>query len=142
VFFYGVASLATTGLVLRKNMAPLVGWWSIGAGANLLMNYLLVRDFGSMGAAVAACASFALIAMGVMWSSQARFRLPVSWNRLAVAGCLALAGGIVMHAPWSANPAISLLLKFPAGMSVAVVLVWIVAPDWMMRMAKGEWTNR
>lgn len=142
VYFYGMASLAATGLVLRKNMTPLVGWWSIGTAMNLLLNFMLVRGFGAMGSAVAACASFAVIAIGVMWSSQARFRLPVSWGRLSIAGSLALAGGIGMHAPWSATPAVSLLLKFPVGVSVAVILIWVVAPDWMARLAKGEWTIR
>jgi hypothetical protein len=47
-----------------------------------------------------------------------------------------------MHAPWSATPAVSLLLKFPVGVSVAVILTWVVAPDWMARLAKGEWTIR
>lgn len=134
VFFYGVASLANTGLLLRKDLSPVVGWWALGAGVNVVLNVLLVRTFGGWGAAVASCLSYALIAGGVMRSAQLRYRLVVPWRRLGAAGALALAAGIPMSVPWSGAAGWSLVLKFPVGLASAAALAWIVAPDWMNRL--------
>lgn len=142
VLFAGVASLANSGLMLRKDMAPAAAWWTIGAVSNVALNALLVRSMGAYGAAVAACLAYALIAGGAMRSAQSRFRLPVPWGRLGTAAVLSLAAGIAMAPPWSSGPLRSLLWKFPAGVAAAAVIAWIVAPDWMARLAKGEWTKR
>jgi O-antigen/teichoic acid export membrane protein len=138
VLFAGVASLANSGLMLRKDMTPAAAWWTIGAAMNVALNALLVRPLGAYGAAVAACLAYALIAAGAMGSAQSRFRLPVPWGRLAAAGGLALAAGVAMMAPWSAGPIRSLLLKFPVGVAAAAAIAWIVAPDWVLRLFRKE----
>jgi hypothetical protein len=79
-----------------------------------------------------------MIAAGVMWSSQSRFRLPVPWGRLAAAGGLSLLSGLVLSPPWTESPFRSLLLKLPAGIAIAALVMWIVAPDWMRRLLSGE----
>jgi O-antigen/teichoic acid export membrane protein len=138
VLFYGVASLANTGLAIRKTLIPAAGWWILGAVLNVFMNYLLVRPFGAYGAAVAACGGYALVAAGAMWSSQSRYHLPVPWARLAGAGVTAFIAGVAMFGPWAVHPALSLFLKFPVGVACAAFLMWIVAPDWMARLRWRE----
>ncbi len=138
IFFYGIGSLANTGLLLRKDLSPVVVWWGIGALANIAMNYFLIRRIGPYGAAVAGCVSYAIIAFGVMRSAQGRFRLPIPWGPLAWSGSLTLLAGLVMGPPWSPSPVLSLCLKFPAGVVCAAVLMWIVAPDWAKRLWEGE----
>ncbi len=138
VFFYGVALLANTGLFLRKDLTPVVGWWLAGAAANVALNAVLVRPAGATGAAAAACLGFALVAAGVTWSSQGRLRLPIPWGRLFAAGGIALGGVAALSFPWAVSPLGSLLLKFPAGAACALVLMTVVAPDWVRRLFRGE----
>jgi O-antigen/teichoic acid export membrane protein len=139
VFFYGLASLANTGLVLRKNLVPTAAWWVVGAAANLAGNALLVRRFGGMGASLAACLGFAVIAVGMTLSAQSRLYLPIPWRRFAAAAGVSLALGIAMCTPWDPSPLLSLLMKFPVGVAVAAALGWIVAPDWVSRVfGKGK----
>ncbi len=134
VLFYGIASLANTGLLLRKDLTPVVGWWVLGAAANVGLNLFLVRRYGGWGAAVSSCVSYALISACVMRSAQSRYRLVLPWGRLAGAGAAALAAGIPMTAPWAEGPAASLALKFPVGLLCGAVMMWIVAPDWIRRI--------
>lgn len=137
VFFNGVASLANTGLFLRKNLAPTAVWWVVGAAANVACNALLVGRLGPLGASIAACLGFALIASGMTWSAQSRLYLPIPWGRILVAGAISFAAGIVMCSPWGASPIRSLLVKFPVGVAVAVAVMGTVAPDWLRRIVRG-----
>lgn len=138
VLFAGVANLANSGLLLRKDMTPAAVWWTIGAVLNVGLNVLLVRPLGAYGAAIAACLAYALIASGAMGSAQARFHLPVPWGRLGSAAGIALAAGIAMAPAWSEGPLRSLSLKFPAGLGAAAIIAWIAAPDWMRRSFRGK----
>ena len=137
VFFYGMAGLANTGLFLRKNMAPAAAWWVAGAAANVAGNALLVGRLGPMGASLAACAGFAVIAAGMTWSAQSRLYLPIPWGRILVAGAISLAAGVLICGPWGGSPVRSLLVKFPAGMAVAAAVMGTVAPDWLRRLVRG-----
>lgn len=137
VFFNGMASLANTGLFLRKNLVPTAAWWVAGAAVNVACNALLVGRLGPLGASIAACVGFAVIASGMTWSAQSRLYLPIPWGRILVAGAISLAAGIVMSGPWGASPIRSLLMKFPAGVAVAAAVMGTVAPDWLRRLVRG-----
>jgi len=138
VLFYGIASLANTGLLLRKRLAPVAVWWVAGAIVNTALTTVLVRAYGALGAAVAGCFSYALIAIGVMATAQVRFHLVIPWRHLAAAGGLALGAGVVMAFPWAGSALASLALKFPVGLACVAAMGWIVAPDWMGRLRKRE----
>jgi O-antigen/teichoic acid export membrane protein len=137
VFFYGMAGLANTGLFLRTNRAPSAAGWVAGAVANVAGNALLVGRLGPMGASLAACFGFFVIASGMTWSAQSRLYLPIPWGRILVAGAISLAAGVVMCGPWGASPIRSLLEKFPFGVVVAVAVMGTVAPDWLRRLVRG-----
>src|SRR3989304_1545447 len=81
------------------------------------------------GAAMATCASYGLIAAGVMRAAQARFFLPVPWKVLGASAAVSLAAGMVMIPPWSGNPALSLILKFPAGVAASAAVRGRLAPE-------------
>ena len=140
VFFYGITSLATTGLAIGMDLAPVAGWWIAGALTNVGLNFFLVRAMGAAGAAVSGALSFAVIAVGAMRSSQKRYFLPISWRRLGAAAGLALAFGAAMSPPWSGSALTSLCLKLPVGIGCAAALTWVVAPDWAARLLRGEFT--
>ena len=105
---------------------------------NLGMNLLLVPPLGGTGAAMATCASYGLIAAGVMRAAQARFFLPVPWKVLGASAAVSLAAGMVMIPPWSGNPALSLILKFPAGVAASAAVLRISAPEWFSLEKAGE----
>ncbi len=138
IFFYGIASLANTGLLLKKDLIPSIGWWVAGGVLNLGMNLLLVPPLGGTGAAMATCASYGLIAAGVMRAAQARFFLPVPWKVLGASAAVSLAAGMVMILPWSGNPALSLVLKFPVGVAAAAAVFRISAREWFSLEKAGE----
>ena len=138
VLFYGVCSLANTGLLLGKNMKPIVVWWTAGAVVNIILNVLLVKPLGSVGAAVASCVSYAVVAAGVMGSAQSRVRLVVPWGRLALGAMFTFGAGIVMIPPWMGSPLWSLVVKFPVGVVCAAILLRLFAPDWFRRLVRGK----
>ncbi|NNG45954.1 MAG: hypothetical protein HKM86_02415 [Deltaproteobacteria bacterium] len=118
-----------------------MGWWTLGAAANVGLNALFVRKLGALGAAMAFSAGFALIAAGVMWSAQARYRLPIPWAGLGIASGLTIVAGCAMAMPWSKSAGVSLCLKFPVGVGCALGVMGIVAPDWVRRLFSGEFTR-
>jgi O-antigen/teichoic acid export membrane protein len=142
VFFYGMATLANTGFFLKKNLLPTAVWWTAGAAVNVAANAVLVGPLGTMGAALASCVGFAVIAAGMTWSAQSRLFLPIPWGRIALSAAIVLAAGIGMSNPWDASPLRSILLKFPVGVAAAALLGGIAAPDWMRRLASGAFIRR
>ena len=90
---------------------------------------------------MATCASFWLIAAGVMRAAQARFFLPVPWKLLGASAAVSLAAGMVMIPPWSGSPALSLILKFPVGVAAAATVLRISAREWFSLERVGEFVT-
>jgi O-antigen/teichoic acid export membrane protein len=97
-----------------------------------LLNLALVPTYGGVGAAIAQCVSFAFIALGILAHAQTKFRVQLDWTRLIVTLLFVLAAGVLMARPWHGTAPISLLMKFPVGIGVAVIVAWVAAPDWCM----------
>lgn len=133
VFFYGVASLANTGLVLSGTMAPAALCWMVGIGVSALLNLTLVPRVGAIAAAVAMCTAFGVIAAGVMWTSERWLPLRIRWRVLLPLLAAVLALGAAGSTPWMRDPAASLLLKLPVGVAAAALAVRMIAPDWFQR---------
>jgi O-antigen/teichoic acid export membrane protein len=130
VFFYGVLRLANTGLLLVKQLKWAAVWWLVGGVACTLINFALVPDFGGMGAAIAQWLSFVVIALGILHTAQARFRMVLDWNRLGATVVVVVVAGYLLAPPWHTVPPLSLLMKFPVGVMVALAVAWWTAPDW------------
>ncbi len=120
---YGLASVANTGLWVAKDMRPNAAWWFCGAMTSVVLNALLVRTWGAMGAAVTSCTSFALIAAGVSWSAHRSFALQVPWGSLALLAGIVFVIGFPMTIPWNSSPFLSLCLKFPVGFLIAGIIL-------------------
>jgi len=132
IFFYGLYHIANTGLMLRNNLRPAAAWWLFGGALSLVMNSVLVRRIGPMGAAITATVSFAVIAAGVLWSSQKVLMLELPRLRLALVSGLLLVVGLCLARPWHESALLSLALKFPVGVIAAAVALWITAPAWLL----------
>lgn len=137
VFFYGFAGFANTAFFLEGRMRNVAHFWLAGGAINLLMNLLLVPRLSALGAAIAQCATYGLIALGVFTASRRVLVMPVDWLRLSSGLLLALGAGILMSYAWSPSPVLSLLGKFPIGVLVALFLTLLIAPDWFKRALGG-----
>jgi O-antigen/teichoic acid export membrane protein len=137
VFFYGLAQMATTAMVLRKDQAPVAAWWAIGTAVCIAADVALVPRLGAVAAAAVGCASTALIAAGLLWVSERWLPLRVQWMRLAGALAGVFAAGLAGAGAWSSAPLVSLALKLPVGMLVAALVIAWVAPDWAARALRA-----
>jgi O-antigen/teichoic acid export membrane protein len=133
VFFYGVLRLANTGLLLANQLKWGALWWLAGGLVCALLNLALVPSYGGVGAAITQSVSFAFIALGILASSQAKFSVHLDWSRLATTILVVLAAGVFLAPPWHRTAPLSLLMKLPIGIAVAVVVAWIMAPDWCVK---------
>lgn len=133
VFFYGISQLALYGLVLVKQFKWAALWWFFGGLVSALLNLVLVPRYGGIGAAVTQSASFAFVAIGIMATSQVKYRLQLDWDRLVVVMTMILVAGLFMASPWHVTVPFSLLMKLPAGIALASIAAWVIAPDWCGR---------
>ena len=108
-------------------------WWLAGGLVCTLLNLALVPRYGGVGAAVTQSASFGLISLAILATSQAKFRIHLDWSRLATAMLVILAAGVFLAPPWHGTAPYSLLMKFPIGIAVAVIVAWTTAPDWCVK---------
>lgn len=131
VYFYGMSILATSGLLIAKNMKPAAGFWFMGGVVNILLNYFVIRKWGAYGAAVVNCLSFGLVYLGVMWKSLKLFRLDLAWEKLSGAGLFVLISGAFMSQPWHHYPLASLSFKLPVCILISLFLIRVIVPDWM-----------
>lgn len=129
VFFYGFASLANTQLFLIGKMSYAAYWWIAGGIISLLLNILLIPHLGITGAAISQCLSFMLVSLGVFYTSQRLLYLPINYRSLSLVLMLALSSGVLMSSTWHQQPLISLAVKFPAGLAVALLISLVIAPD-------------
>jgi O-antigen/teichoic acid export membrane protein len=136
VFFYGVLHLSNTGLLLTKRLNLAVFWWFIGGIVCVLLNMALVPRYGGVGAAITQTASFAFISIAILITSQSKFCIRLEWKRLAAVMSIILAAGFVAIPAWHQKALFSLLMKFPFGFMVAVIVAWFMTPDWCIRFAK------
>jgi O-antigen/teichoic acid export membrane protein len=133
IFFYGTSQLLLNNLVLLKELKWGVVWWIIGGLACTALNVLVVPSAGGIGAAIVQCVSFAIIGTGVFIISQRKYKMLIEWRRLCVALILQLVSAWCLIPAWDTRPAMSLLKKFPVGFTVAVLVSWVMAPDWYRR---------
>jgi O-antigen/teichoic acid export membrane protein len=133
VFFYGVMHLSNVGLLLSKQMKWAAAWWLFGGVFCVSVNLILVPLFGGLGAAVTQAISFALMATGILATSQRIYRMELDWRRLGVTAFLVVPIGAGMSPSWHAIPVLSLLMKLPVGILATVLVAWLAAADWFRR---------
>src|SRR5690349_8990155 len=107
-------------------------WWLAGGIVCTLLNLALVPGYGGVGAAVAQMASFGLISLASLPPPRPNTHA-LNWTRLTAAMVLVLATGVYSTPPWHGTAAYSLLMKLPIGIAVAIVVAWIMAPDWCLK---------
>jgi O-antigen/teichoic acid export membrane protein len=134
VFFYGMAQLANTGLLISKNMKPVAQLWFIGGVLNLILNYFVIRGWGAYGAAIINCISFGFVYFGVTWRSMRYFKLNLAWEKLFGAAGIVLICGVFMSTAWHPYPLISICLKLPVYLGISLCLAWLIVPSWVRQI--------
>lgn len=131
IFFYGVATLATTPFFLENRMRTVALVWVLGAVLSVTANLVLTPRLGAKGAAMAQCLSFAAIALYLVALGRRVLHLPVQWLRLGLSLTLAFVAGLAMSPPWAAVPAWDLAAKLPMFVLAAAGLIGVIAPQWL-----------
>lgn len=139
VFFYGLAGLANTVYFLNGRMNIVAAFWIAGSVASVALNLWLVPTYSAHGAALVQCLSFALISFGIVIGSRKILPMPVNWPRLGACLTIALVAGAIMSPAWLGSPAMSLVVKFPFGVAISVLMCAIIAPDWLQRGFSPLW---
>jgi O-antigen/teichoic acid export membrane protein len=141
VFFHGVLHLANTGLLLKKKLHYSVWWWLAGAALCVAMNMLLIPTLGLFVAAITQTSAFALIAIGIVVNSQRLFPLKLRALRLTSIILAIFILGVLMEPAWSGIPWISLLIKLPFGLMVALLVFEFMVPNALRGLARKYLTN-
>jgi O-antigen/teichoic acid export membrane protein len=141
VYFYGMAQLANTGLLISKNMKPAAQLWLVGVILNLISNYFVIRAWGAYGAAIINCLSFAFIYFGVMWKSMRYYKMDLKWGKLLVAAVVIFVCGVLMSPAWHSYPLVSICLKLPICFGISICLIWLTVPSWV-RQFKAQLKGR
>ncbi|MBM4340288.1 MAG: lipopolysaccharide biosynthesis protein [Deltaproteobacteria bacterium] len=144
VYFYGMAQLANTGLLISKNMKPAANLWFLGGVFNLISNYFVIQIWGAYGAAAINCISFGFIYFGVMWKSTRYFKLNLAWRKLIGTGVVVLICGVLMSSAWHSYPLVSICFKLPICLGISLCLTWLTVPSWVnqFRVQLKEFRNR
>jgi O-antigen/teichoic acid export membrane protein len=123
VFFNGLIHLANASLLVKKRLTWGMWWWIAGSVSCIGLNFLLVPAWGILGAAVTQATSFAIIAAGITIGARRTFPLALNARRLVMVLVGVFVAGIAMSMPWWTTPIESLLIKLPAALVVAFIVV-------------------
>jgi O-antigen/teichoic acid export membrane protein len=131
----GVGSYLQTGMYLA-NKTRLIGAISaVAAMVSLVLNYVLIRHYGILGAAWATVLSFGVVAIGSYRFSQKVFPLRLSLGRVAVA--VAIGTGLYLPFQWWTPAAfpVAVLIKLTILAAFPVIL-------WRCRLISAEETAK
>jgi O-antigen/teichoic acid export membrane protein len=118
-FLQALFYIPSKGIYLQRKTGYLLPLFTIPAGLNIALNFVLIPRFGMMGAAWATLVGYAVMIVLTLPISQRVYHIPYEYGRIAkavLAACiLAAFGGIVSEAPLLARIAAKaiLLMLFP-----------------------------
>ena len=125
VFFYGIYLLTSIGLNITKRTQFYPVSTAIGAVANLSLNFVLIPQYGIVGAAWANAAAYALQSAVAFRLSQSVYPIRYEHGRIARATAAAIVAYLVAMAlpPMPALP--GLFVRGAAVVVTMAILLWI-----------------
>jgi O-antigen/teichoic acid export membrane protein len=106
---------AATGIYLREKTPWFIVVFSVGLGANLLANYILVPNYGMLGASVAWLLTWVVIVGFMMYLTQRFYPLDYDWR---IFGLVVLIAGLVVG--WKSKTVV-------LGLAAGALLLLLVA---------------
>lgn len=135
-FFYGLATVLNTAQMLKIKLRSVVIFYILGAGLNIILNFIFVPKFGALGAAYSQLLSFGFIATGIFLYSRRIMLIPLRWIRLSIMIIIALISGVFLKQPLVESILSSLLIKFPIGVLLTTLFISFISPDWFNALTK------
>jgi len=129
VLFHGVTQIAHVGFIITRRFGDTMRWWIVGGLVCLALNLVLVPLMGRLGAALSQAASTGIVAIGLVITAQSRYPLRLSWSRLSLLFFGVLLTAIFMLPAWATSPMMSLVLKLPVMLLIAVLVCGAFAPQ-------------
>lgn len=128
VMFYGVMHIGNALLVMKNKLHWSAIAWAVALPVSLVMNWMLVPNYGLLGAAFSQASSF-IVPMALVWLAVRHFDpVPLQWQRLVGGFALAALVAWFMHGEWAASPWLSLLGKVPVGLGFSLVCLRVISP--------------
>lgn len=122
VFFSGLYYMVQIGVYLKKNTQVLSYVFAAAAIFNLVCLWVLVPAFGIMGAAMAVCATRALVVLLGWRCSQLVYPMRYEWGRCMKIAAVFIGLGLVTSWPFHESPYFSMLMKVPVLLLYPLVL--------------------
>lgn len=122
VFFYGITHLANTVYLIEKRVHHTIFWWVGGAAVSIALNFLLVPRIGIIGAGLSQLFAFAITSSGLLIGARRMLSAHINWMRLLLVIVTLLPAAFLMLPSWAGSPFVSLLMKFPAGVGVVLIV--------------------
>lgn len=82
--FYGAYINFLPGIYLKKRSGKLAIYTSIGAGTNIVGNFLLIPALGISGAAISTLLGYAVMAILLYRANQELYPTPYQWNKMSI----------------------------------------------------------
>lgn len=120
--FYAVYQYVQFGLLLKKKTKILGTATLLVAGANILLNLLLIPLLGIWGAALATLLSFVLLALSIFPSSQKFYYVPYEYGRLTKVVLVAVAMFFLGDLLTTGSIWLNIVLKFMIALTFPLVL--------------------
>ncbi|MEE9163105.1 MAG: oligosaccharide flippase family protein [Candidatus Neomarinimicrobiota bacterium] len=95
--FFGLYVLLMPGILLAERTRWVILFRFSGAATNVGLNLMLIPILGAMGAAVATCVSFAVMALFTFLIIQRVYPIPFEWGRLARIAALVTLGLLLLY---------------------------------------------
>lgn len=122
VFFSGLYYMVQIGVYLKKNTRVLSYVFAFAALFNLACLWALVPAFGIMGAALAVCATRALVVLLGWRCSQLVYPMRYEWARCAKIAAVFLGLALAASRPFHESPYLSMLMKAPVVLLYPLIL--------------------
>lgn len=123
-FLEALSYIPIKGIYLKGKTGYLLPLFTVPAGLNIALNFVLIPRFGMMGAAWATLVGYAVMTILTLAISQKVYYIPYEYRRIAkviCAACIVAAfGSLASEAPLLTRITVkaSLLMAFPLGLYV------------------------
>ncbi len=124
VFLHGIIHLANVVCLLENRLQKTVVCWVAGSAACLILGIILIPRFGLQGAALSQLGSLSITTMCILIQAKRMFR-HFNCIRIFIVLLSVAFAGVIMWPAWSDSPLRSLILKFPIGITITAIILFL-----------------
>lgn len=121
--FWSVEIILNVGIGLKRKTKVVMIYMSIGAISNIILNFILIPDYGMMGAAFATLISFIIMLVIVFCYNRKFIKINYEWNRIIKIALVTLLIFIVGNIIKIDNVLLSIIYKFGIILSYPFILL-------------------